>query len=933
MKRIFKKSASVIVFLTFFFVNCYVANAAYLLFEKTKVEDISKGVTYSKINQVTSDGLRDIHVIKVPTKDPNIKIKNKSSAKDYELKETTSQLVNSEQDALGGVNGDFFVLNGSHSVAQGATVENNSLVSTDNLNNLNKNEYSTFCLTSDGSPFIDYIKTDIDFLNNGVENIKVHYMNKYPEITYPIYMDARAMSDTSPVDSVFPNVTKIIVQDNKITGISQKGETVKIPQNGYVIMISEQSIDYIKTLVKVGDKAEVKINANIDYNALETAIGGGGKLLSGGKTVADSGFYIKGRQPRTAIGINKDGNEIFLVVVDGRTHSIGATHDELASIMQRIGAYEAMHLDGGGSSTMVVKKDVQDNTNVVNTPSEGYERKIINALGVYNKSETGELKTIKIIANDKVIKGSGLKYSVIGFDDYLNKIELDQAQISVFSSDTNAKYSNSTFYPSVAGNIKLTAVYKNLSYDLNIISLNVSSLIPNIQKIKTDIGVKNEIYMSGKASNGNTVSINDSLKYELVPADLGKMENNVFTAAKNGNGYIKVTYNDIVSYIDVSVGKKSVRLSPFDDVGNFAFEGSSKDVTGNAYHAKEFVADGGVSIALKYKFPILDKTQAAYIVFKDKIQLKNDPSNIKLTVFGDNSKNWLRAKIVDSNKSEFILDLAKEIDWSGKKEVTAAIPGNVKYPIYLERIYLASLSNQSDKESVIYVDQLMGEVYYNDFLEHPASTAYWDNFNKDLTKENIPNSFDITAIGNITAAKKPANYSETQKKAVASLVNNTKKALLIGANDYPNDFGVPILKAGKNYTFYTEGNTGLVTMNANTGNLYDSNLDQWQNIDKDIKEKNKNNLIIMMDRSPLNLRQPKEFEFFHDILSQHAKNGKNIFVVSAEGAYNTVEVRDGIRYINLGALYNSSGEINNDFRVLRFRIANDNIYYDLQKVF
>ncbi|WNM25866.1 phosphodiester glycosidase family protein [Demequina capsici] len=67
---------------------------------------------------------------------------------------------------------------------------------------------------------------------------------------------------------------------------------------------------------------------------------------------------IQGNQPRTAIGMISANHYVF-VVVDGRSStSAGVTLDELAEIMQSLGATEAYNLDGGGSSTMVYDGDV-----------------------------------------------------------------------------------------------------------------------------------------------------------------------------------------------------------------------------------------------------------------------------------------------------------------------------------------------------------------------------------------------------------------------------------------------------------------------------------------------------------------------------------------------------------------------------------------------
>ena len=64
--------------------------------------------------------------------------------------------------------------------------------------------------------------------------------------------------------------------------------------------------------------------------------------------------------PRTAIGINQNGRYIYLIVIDGRQpfYSSGATFLQLAELMKKQGAYFAMALDGGGSSTMVIEGEI-----------------------------------------------------------------------------------------------------------------------------------------------------------------------------------------------------------------------------------------------------------------------------------------------------------------------------------------------------------------------------------------------------------------------------------------------------------------------------------------------------------------------------------------------------------------------------------------------
>ncbi|MEO3872477.1 phosphodiester glycosidase family protein [Nonomuraea sp. B12E4] len=89
----------------------------------------------------------------------------------------------------------------------------------------------------------------------------------------------------------------------------------------------------------------------------------------------DSLNMILRRHPRTLLGTTKDGS-LILATIDGRKPgtTIGANFVEAAQFMRWLGAVNAINLDGGGSTAMVVSGKV------VNKPSDGKERGIGDAL-------------------------------------------------------------------------------------------------------------------------------------------------------------------------------------------------------------------------------------------------------------------------------------------------------------------------------------------------------------------------------------------------------------------------------------------------------------------------------------------------------------------------------------------------------------------------
>ena len=95
--------------------------------------------------------------------------------------------------------------------------------------------------------------------------------------------------------------------------------------------------------------------------------------------------FANSRHPRTAIGIADNGRRLLLVVVDGRQagYSAGMTLRELAVLMLSLGSRDALNLDGGGSTTMVVEDAATRQLGIVNRPSDPTgERTVGDALAV-----------------------------------------------------------------------------------------------------------------------------------------------------------------------------------------------------------------------------------------------------------------------------------------------------------------------------------------------------------------------------------------------------------------------------------------------------------------------------------------------------------------------------------------------------------------------
>lgn len=153
---------------------------------------------------------------------------------------------------------------------------------------------------------------------------------------------------------------QIAVKDNKIVEVSTSA--LEIPEDGFVVVGPAQVLD------KFSDAKDIKLEVSTipNWNDVNHIISGGPYLVKNGQVYVDISEQklgsIGGRNPRTAVGYTSNNN-LIIVTVDGReSSSIGMTLNELANFMKSIGCYNAMNLDGGGSTVLYI------NGRVVNHP-------------------------------------------------------------------------------------------------------------------------------------------------------------------------------------------------------------------------------------------------------------------------------------------------------------------------------------------------------------------------------------------------------------------------------------------------------------------------------------------------------------------------------------------------------------------------------------
>lgn len=181
--------------------------------------------------------------------------------------------------------------------------------------------------------------------------------------------------------------------EGKVETITEGGLT-PLAKGTVVLSGSGTAGEYLRSIATPGTKLTFRFDLQTadgkpykDADEITHATAGGPRIVSDGKvdvrlTAEGMSSSYASRHARTAFGLTKD-KKLILVAVDGRQNSIsrGVTLTELAEIMLRYGAEDAVNMDGGGSTACIVRDQV------INAPSDGSQRPVASMLLVHAPEE------------------------------------------------------------------------------------------------------------------------------------------------------------------------------------------------------------------------------------------------------------------------------------------------------------------------------------------------------------------------------------------------------------------------------------------------------------------------------------------------------------------------------------------------------------------
>jgi len=299
-----------------------------------KRTSVAPGVKYEHLRRIKTVELEplSIHVLAVDPSKASLKL---MLAKDHVLGKEKTTAMAARSDAVAAINGGFFIINGDYQGdLDGLFIQDGVILS----DPAEKRSSFGFCTTPKGQEavFEQFELQSLVSPKNG-EPTHIDGINREPAAGETIMLTPQFGGSAA----ITPDTSIIVGNGTAGSDVSYELKSLRSGRNFPFQPCSFTSAG--PTLVLSDEVIQ-------DYTAESP------------KFVGD---FIHKRHPRTAVGQKKDGTLLF-VVVDGRQPllSAGMTLPELAEFMKKQGAVSAYNLDGGGSSTMVVKSAI------VNSPSD-----------------------------------------------------------------------------------------------------------------------------------------------------------------------------------------------------------------------------------------------------------------------------------------------------------------------------------------------------------------------------------------------------------------------------------------------------------------------------------------------------------------------------------------------------------------------------------
>ncbi len=179
----------------------------------------------------------------------------------------------------------------------------------------------------------------------------------------------------------------LVITKGVVTAKHSSGRSIPVSTGSTVVQVSKSSARVARTIT-IGSRVSLSVRYESRNKAVLTeAIGRGSEVLKAGAYTSVCNWQADSQRPRTAIGWDRAGHVWFMTTTSGRKDQSygayrtgGSTLHEVGVWMKGLGATDAVVLDGGGSTVLMIpgsKGPVR-----VDLPANSYRRWVPNALSL-----------------------------------------------------------------------------------------------------------------------------------------------------------------------------------------------------------------------------------------------------------------------------------------------------------------------------------------------------------------------------------------------------------------------------------------------------------------------------------------------------------------------------------------------------------------------
>ncbi len=531
----------------------YAYNKLYHTYSETST--LSPGVTLTNEQRMTDTGWFNVNLVTIDLTNPPAAQSTVLLPEYISEKATLMNLANAEDDIVAAINGDFFDTQGKSTL--GMVVKDGGEYVTSSIHD---DRFYTYLQMKDGRSYIaKVLGGESTKLSKEGFSLDITYKNKpYLQYDRAIVFDRNWGGNASIGNTNSESVIELVVVNDEIISIAlDPPAPQKIPENGYIVSAVGTLISQIYANFKVGDTVELSDGSFISH--IDQAIGGGAKILTDGvPPETDFSLNISGRHPRSALGFSEDNTKLFLVTIDGRNGDFtGMTQTELAYLIAEAGAYNAINLDGGGSSELVAKRLGENSLEIINhPPSDGAERRIHNGIGgVKNVGEKGPLDQLLIdTEQDRYFVGSSISLNIKGIDANYHPVSLSDDSFRIEATGVEYKIEDGEVIPLEEGEITIT-VYQGQA--MGKIKTEVIgepkriSVYPQTARLMP--GESLNISLTGYDENGFSAPPLKLKDVNILQSGVnGSLSDSKYTVTESGSGYIRFSLGEADAFMSLA---------------------------------------------------------------------------------------------------------------------------------------------------------------------------------------------------------------------------------------------------------------------------------------------------------------------------------------------------------------------------------------------